>query len=142
MAKIAGVNFGLYVGTGTTKTIIGGSKSVSFNSKYDTIDTTTRDGVGFVLGNDLYDLSVDGLVDYTVTGETNTKCLATMYKNKTQFNWYFGNDTAGTVPQTLCTTCTYMSGCGKFTDLKLSSSYNGAVEYSASIKGIGSWSQT
>jgi hypothetical protein len=140
--KLTGLNFLVYVGTGATKTAIGGSRTVSFDTKYEKIDTSTRDGVSFVLGNDEYSLSADGLVDFTSTGVTNTTCIVNLYKSKCQFNWAFGLDTNGAVPQQLCTAAKYMSGCGKFTDLKISSGYNGAVEYSASIGGIGNWSLT
>lgn len=141
-AKIAGFDFLAFVGSGTSKTVIGGSRTVTFSDKIPIIDTTTRDGVSNVLGFSTYTLAVDGLVDFVSTGGTNTTTLMSLYKAKGTVNWQFGLNTNRTFPQTLLTSAKYLSGTGRITDLKIGSSYSGAVDFSCTIDGIGDWNIT
>lgn len=142
MSKISGFDFLAFLGSGSSKTVIGGSRTVTFSDKQQVIDTTTRDGQSNVLGFPAYTLAVDGLSDFVASGGTNTTTLISLYKAQAIVNWQFGLNTNRTFPQTLLTSAKYLSGSGRITDLKIGSSYSGAVDYSCTIDGIGAWNIT
>ncbi|HLO60956.1 MAG TPA: hypothetical protein VK179_19550 [Bacteroidales bacterium] len=138
--KILGKNFLAFVTSGTTKQPVAGARTASFSDAYEEIDTSSWDGVSVELGPGKYTVTVSGLVDFTQSGSTNNfYSVANLYKNKTLIDWAFGFSTNDNVPQTLDTNEPMISGQGKFKDLKIDTSYNGAVEYSATISGVGDW---
>jgi hypothetical protein len=145
MTKIRGIDFLLFAATttGATKSVIAGSKTVTFDDKKPKIDATTRDGQSFVLGFPEYTLTVDGLVDFSASGATtglDSKTLLPYYQSGCTIYWQFGLACATpTFPQKICSTSTYLSGCGLITDVKIGSSISGMVDYNASIGGLGAW---
>lgn len=138
MGKILGYNFLMFIKSGSTNTPIGGSKTCSFDSKIPTIDISSRDGRDFLLDQEEYSLSCDGVVDFILTGNTYVSTsVAQLYYSKATFTWSFGTNSGTTVPQTLDTTQKYFTGSGSITDFKVSSNMTGAVEYNITIKGRG-----
>jgi predicted secreted protein len=143
MAKINGLGFTLFLGTGATKTILAGSRTCTLDDKKAKIDTSSRDGVSFLLGPSEYTLTADGVIDFVATGSSqNFTSVVQIYQAGLDVNWQFGGTTTNTYPQALDTSNKYFSGTVKITDLKVSSQYKGAVEYSLSMANIGDFVTT
>jgi hypothetical protein len=139
MANILGKDFLFWAGTGTTSPV-GWSKTVAFKTTPEKIDLKNRNGKSFLLGDDEWNLTVDGDVDFVTTGYTNMTGLLKMYKAKqTNINFSFGLADGQDLPQELDTASVYISGQTKITDLGITSGIDGAVGYNVTFTGVGNW---
>jgi len=117
-------------------TALGYQSNGTLSVSGDTIDVATKDSGGWgevLLGNRSWELSVDGLMSYTGTDDTNGgQVLMDAFLNETLLSVSWETDTVGDV--------TY-SGDVYVTSCELGGSNGEGATYSATLSGVGKITQ-
>jgi len=123
-----------FIADGGTVIPLGHSTSCSLSITHDLPEATTKDSGGYsevISGTRSFEVSFDGLVDYTDTGNSkqNADTIITLVNNRSKIDFTFG--TAITGDQLI-------SGEGFISSIEVSGEMESAVTYSGTITGTGS----
>jgi len=121
------------VADGGTLEPLGHSTSCSLSITHDLPEATTKDSNGYaevISGLRSFEISFDGLVDYTDEGNdiTNADGILTLINNRSKVDFTFGTATSGDQ---------LITGEGFISSLEVSAEMESAVTYSGSITGTG-----
>jgi len=121
------------VADGGTLEPLGHSTSCSMTINHDLPEATSKDSGGYseaISGLRSFEVSFDGLVDYTDEGssKTNADGIITLVNNRSKVDFTFGTATTGDQ---------LITGEGFISSIEVSAEMESAVSYSGTITGTG-----
>lgn len=121
------------VADGGTLEPLGHSTSCSMTINHDLPEATSKDSAGYsevISGLRSFEVSFDGLVDYTDEGssKTNADGIITLVNNRSKIDFTFGTAVSGDQ---------LITGEGFISSIEVSAEMESAVSYSGTITGTG-----